>query len=300
LVLSDANFVIFCRYNHLSLGLFLFSFTCFVSNFLKLGSVFFVLAVHYKQIELYHALPVAVYLLSRTYTELFPSSAIKSYCAWLRQLLVLFTCVSCTMFVLWFPFIYTRSDLFQILRRIFPFYRGLFEDKVANLWCSLNVLIKLKKNFEILFLLRISAVAVLVTNIPCLLSLYYRPTVLNFKYSLLASSLSFFLFSFQVHEKSILFVALPSLLLWQENPVLVSWLLIISNVRSVNRLAVHGSCLASLLLCLASLVVRPPARYPHIFSLLTAVYCFFHFMLFFLYVNFHMLRLTFKSVRKTV
>ncbi|MCP9261735.1 hypothetical protein DINM_005067 [Dirofilaria immitis] len=47
--------------------------------------------------ELYHALPIAIYLLSKS----FPSDNRLS--------------------------ITQRSDLIQILRRIFPFYRGIFE-----------------------------------------------------------------------------------------------------------------------------------------------------------------------------
>lgn len=55
------------RYNHISLGLFLFSFVCFVSSFLKLGSVLFVLALNFKQMELYHSLPIAIYLISKSF-----------------------------------------------------------------------------------------------------------------------------------------------------------------------------------------------------------------------------------------
>ncbi|VDK70200.1 unnamed protein product [Litomosoides sigmodontis] len=317
------------QYNHLSLGLFLFSFACFVSSFFKLGSAFFVLALSFKQMELYHALPIATYLLSKSFPNDDRSSAIQRYLSWIKQLFVLFITVVVTIGFIWLPFFITRSDLIQILHRIFPFYRGIFEDKVANFWCSINIFYKLKENFEILALLRMSTVMVLVTNVPWLLCLFYYPTVINFKYGLLASSLSFFLFSFQVHEKSILLVAVPAILLWNESPVLVSWLLVISNISlyplcikdgnavhlalfifyyvisypsfsklSVfKRMAVHASCLASLMLCLANLLFTPPARFPHIFSLLIAVYCFIHFIAFFLYITLIALRLRFQKLK---
>ncbi|OZC12026.1 hypothetical protein X798_01207 [Onchocerca flexuosa] len=225
LVMDSGHF----QYNHVSLGLFLFSFACFVSSFLKLGSVFFVLALNFKQMELYHALPIAIYLLSRSFPSKNQLSTSQRYLSWAKQLFVLFITVTITFLFVWLPFLVTKSDLIQILHRIFPFYRGIFEDKVANFWCAVNTLYKLKSNFEIMVLLRVSTIAVFVTNIPCLLCLFYRPTVTNFKYGLLASSLSFFLFSFQVHEKSILLVAVPAILLWNENPVFITWLLIISN-----------------------------------------------------------------------
>lgn len=278
--------------------------------------------------ELYHALPVAIYLLSESFSSDNRLSMSQRYFCWAEQLLILFITVIVTILFVCFPFLITRSDLMQILYRIFPFYRGIFEDKVANFWCSINVFYKLKDNFETVFLLRISTIMVLITNIPWSVCLFCHPTMTNFKYCLLASSLSFFLFSFQVHEKSILLVALPAILLWNENPVLVSWLLIISNtslyplcIKDGNaihlalfifyyiityssfsklsmfmQLVVHGSCLASLALCLASLLFAPPARFPHIFSLLIAVYCFLHFITFFLYINLVTLRFRFKKL----
>lgn len=50
------------RYNHIALGLFLLAILLFSMDRLALGSLSFVLAVHFKQMELYHALPIAVYL----------------------------------------------------------------------------------------------------------------------------------------------------------------------------------------------------------------------------------------------
>uniref|UniRef100_A0AAF5RW64 Alpha-1,3-glucosyltransferase n=1 Tax=Wuchereria bancrofti TaxID=6293 RepID=A0AAF5RW64_WUCBA len=325
LVMDNGHF----QYNHISLGLFLFSFSCFVSNFFKLGSMLFVLSLSFKQMELYHALPVAIYLLSQSFSSDNRLSMSQRYFCWAEQLFILFITVIVTILFVCFPFLVTRSDLMQILHRIFPFYRGIFEDKVANFWCFLNVFYKLKDNFETGVLLRISTIIVLVTNIPWLVCLFCHPTMTNFKYCLLTSSLSFFLFSFQVHEKSILLVALPAILLWNESPVLVSWLLIISNtslyplcIKDGNaihlalfifyyiityssfsklsmfmQLVIHGSCLASLTFCLASLLFAPPARFPHIFSLLIAVYCFLHFITFFLYINLITLRFTFKKLK---
>ncbi|VDN95162.1 unnamed protein product [Brugia pahangi] len=274
LVVDSGHF----QYNHVSLGLFLFSFACFVSSFLKLGSMLFVLSLSFKQMELYHALPVAIYLLSESFS---------------KQLLILFITVIVTILFVCFPFLITRSDLMQILYRIFPFYRGIFEDKVANFWYPFLIFAFL--NFILLDFLLVVINLVLITNIPWSVCLFCHPTRTNFKYCLLASSLSFFLFSFQVHEKSILLVALPAILLWNENPVLVSWLLIISNIR-LYIFAVVLTPIEFDTLCLASLLFAPPARFPHIFSLLIAVYCFLHFITFFLYINLVTLLFRFKKL----
>jgi hypothetical protein len=37
----------------------------------------------------------------------------------------------------------------QVLHRVFPFYRGLFEDKVDNVWCALDMLLKLRANLQL-------------------------------------------------------------------------------------------------------------------------------------------------------
>ena len=35
----------------------------------------------------------------------------------------------------WLPFLTSLDQAKQVLHRLFPFARGLFEDKVANFWC---------------------------------------------------------------------------------------------------------------------------------------------------------------------
>ncbi len=37
----------------------------------------------------------------------------------------------------------------QVLHRVFPFYRGLLEDKVGNVWCTLDMLLKLRANLQL-------------------------------------------------------------------------------------------------------------------------------------------------------
>ena len=147
---------------------------------------------------------------------------------------------------------------------MFPFNRGLFEDKVANFWCASNVLIKWKK---LLLPERLPKLATLLTLVGFLPSLSHMliiswglreshppgkqgsdsssisptsqplqsstqplhspislphvthssvvtpPTSNLLPYALFNSSMAFFLFSFQVHEKSILLPLMPLTLL---------------------------------------------------------------------------------------
>lgn len=79
-----------------------------------------------------------------------------------------------------------------------------FKDKVANVWCSLSVLVKLKQMFTIDMLSKISLLVTALLNLPSGLDLLFRPGKARFLLAIVNSSLVFFLFSFQVHEKSIL------------------------------------------------------------------------------------------------
>jgi alpha-1,3-glucosyltransferase len=53
------------QYNSISLGLALISFVMATQqNYILLSAIFFTLSLNYKQMELYHAVPIFVYLLS--------------------------------------------------------------------------------------------------------------------------------------------------------------------------------------------------------------------------------------------
>ncbi|QSS60281.1 glucosyltransferase [Histoplasma capsulatum] len=104
-------------------------------------------------------------------------------------------------------------QLAQAIHRIFPFARGLFEDKVANFWCTIHTFYKLNR-FPSALLQRASLGAtILMISTPCtLIALYPRPTLLL--PALASTAWGFFLCSFQVHEKSILLPLLPMTLLF--------------------------------------------------------------------------------------
>jgi alpha-1,3-glucosyltransferase len=121
------------------------------------------------------------------------------------------------------------------ITRIFPFDRGLFEDKVANFWFASNVMIKWRLLFDRGALVKLSALMTAVGFTPAVVGLIGgglrarpsvgkrttaesaadapTPTLPLLPYALLTSSLSFFLFSFQVHEKTIVLPLLPMTML---------------------------------------------------------------------------------------
>ncbi|CAJ0761694.1 2369_t:CDS:2, partial [Entrophospora sp. SA101] len=123
-----------------------------------------------------------------------------------------------TFSVMFFPFLDSLDQITQVIWRIFPLYRGLYEDKVANIWCSINVIIKLRELFEIYVLTKLSLLTTLIAILPTCFYIGITTDKHQLVYSLANCSLAFFLFSFQVHEKSILLPALPITLLIMDEP----------------------------------------------------------------------------------
>lgn len=76
--------------------------------------------------------------------------------------------------------------------------------------------------------------------LPSSVSLLFRPKKKQFLYALVNSSLAFFLFSFQVHEKSILIAAIPAILVFPMDPFMVFWFLQVSTFSMFPLLVKDG------------------------------------------------------------
>ena len=227
------------QYNCVSLGFFVFavSFVCLKRYIL--ASVFFCLALNYKQMELFHAFPFFLYLLSMCIPK--PGSSIFSSCV---SLVKISATVAVTFVIIWFPFLFNAKDVLQVMHRLFPIARGVFEDKVANVWCALNVFYKLKTAYCDSEMLRMCTATTLVSILPSSIDLFVRPNVIKFIPSLINSSLAFFLFGFQVHEKSVLLVAVPVALYLPNSPIACFWFLIVSTFSMLPLLSSEGLVIA--------------------------------------------------------
>ncbi|CAF5208328.1 unnamed protein product, partial [Rotaria magnacalcarata] len=138
------------------------------------SAFFFTLSLNYKQMELYHAVPIFVYLLS---AYCFEQRKIK-----LKTFLSLGTIVILTFFIIWVPVL--KHDPIAVLKRLFPFERGLYEDKVANFWCTINLVVKLRSKFTHEALAKICLLTTSLSILPSCFMLFRRPTVRNFYISL--------------------------------------------------------------------------------------------------------------------
>ncbi|XP_023944825.2 dolichyl pyrophosphate Man9GlcNAc2 alpha-1,3-glucosyltransferase [Bicyclus anynana] len=226
------------QYNCVSLGLFLWA-TFFIVAIEKdvMATALFVLALNYKQMELYHALAFFIYLLRKC----FMSTSNKGRKAHiLRRFVKLAFTVVGTFVIVWYPLLHSWDGVLQILHRLFPVKRGVFEDKVANVWCSANVFIKLKYVYNNEEMVQTCLLSTLVACLPSCLDFFFRINRKKFILCLVNVSLAFFLFSYQVHEKSILLVAVPVTLYLPEDPFMSFWFLLVSTFSMLPLLLKDG------------------------------------------------------------
>lgn len=231
------------QYNTVMLGFVLASMSSMLAERYKWAAVFFVAALGFKQMALYYAFSVFSYLLGRCIsTGLNPTRLVGITLVTIASFAVLL--LPLVLGVLYdqqngitsrpdldgprpplplFQFLtkYVGTDSFyypvveqlvQMIHRIFPFSRGLFEDKVANFWCALNVVIKLRK-YPTDLLQKSALGATILSILPPNIILFLRPRKSMLPLAFAATAWGFFLFSYQVHEKSVLLPLMPMTLL---------------------------------------------------------------------------------------
>ncbi|OEL31343.1 putative dolichyl pyrophosphate Man9GlcNAc2 alpha-1,3-glucosyltransferase [Dichanthelium oligosanthes] len=298
-----------------SLGLTLGAIAGVLSRNDLFAAALFTLAINHKQMSLYFAPAFFSHLLGKCLKRKYP----------IAEVMKLAFVVLGTFALVWWPFLHSYEAALQVISRLAPFERGIYEDYVANFWCSTSVFIKWKRLFVIKPLKLMSLSATILAFLPSFVHQVKSPSNLGFLYSLMNSSFSFYLFSYQVHEKSILLPLLPASLLALKEPQMYGWFvyfalfsmypLICRDQLLLQYIAIlglffliyyspggsHGkrlniSCrakvvlslpfLCSFLLHFTYLQIEPPKRYPFLFDALIMFICFSQFVLLTLYTNY--------------
>ena len=185
---------------------------------------------------LYYAPAIFFYLLGRCFAD-------KQHL--LQRFMTLGIIVVVTFGMLWWPFLLygppdtTPSQRFlHVLKRIFPFQRGLFEGKVSNLWCALSV-----RPFSIRERLPndIQPLVALFMTVLLIVPACYKSFCIGKRgngnaddqrlllWAMASTGLAFFLASFQVHEKSLLMALAPISLLYWNDIAFVQWFSVMST-----------------------------------------------------------------------
>ena len=226
------------QYNTVMLGLVLASVSSIFSERYLWSCVFFVAALSYKQMALYFAPAMFAYLLGVCVApEVRPLRLFGVGTATIMSFAIVFAPMLLGTFydnyrginpplsisdrkvnpllelltphtdpsARFYPLL---LQLTQIIHRVFPFARGLFEDKVANLWGCIHILHKLHK-YPIPLLQRTSLSATIMAILASCMLIASFPRRDLLPWALASSAWGFFLCSFQVHEKSVLLPLLP-------------------------------------------------------------------------------------------
>lgn len=191
------------QYNCVMLGLFVISLIFLINNNFEASIIFITMAINFKITALYYAFPYLIYCLYYTYKNY---SLYKGMLKLFKYSIVFIL----TIIIIWMPWIY-YNNYNSVINRIFPLWRGVFEDKVASFWCTFNIFKKIN-TFKQNYLLFLSTSLTLIFCFPSLLIFKLDINSKEFKYyrnkmiiiSIFTCSMSFFMFSFHVHEKTIM------------------------------------------------------------------------------------------------
>lgn len=210
------------QYNCVMLGLTVYAINSLLEEYYAAAAVCFVLSICFKQMALYYAPIFFAYLLSKSlFSPRFNFPRLLSIAI---ATISSFAAIYAPLYILGGGL----RNVIQSVHRIFPFARGIFEDKVANFWCVTNIFFKYKYLFTQQELQLYSLIATTVGFLPAVIIILLHPKKHVILYALAACSMSFYLFSFQVHEKTILVPLLPITLLYTSSNwdvlSLVNWI----------------------------------------------------------------------------
>jgi len=177
----------------------------------------------------------------------------------ITRLLTISAAVVVTFGIIWAPFIFTGTAL-EVLKRIFPFNRGIYEDKVSNFWYVGSFALKFKTMFSQERLVQFSLIATLLASLPSWFMLLCQgrnteQRMMNFKLALFNTSMAFYLFSYMVHEKSILFPLTALLLVSAHYPEFVWYFTGVASFSLVPLLKKDGLFPAYVALLLQSFLI---------------------------------------------
>ncbi|ETO11761.1 dolichyl pyrophosphate Man9GlcNAc2 alpha-1,3-glucosyltransferase [Reticulomyxa filosa] len=243
------------QYNSVCLGLILWSINCMLLDYHLLGCVLFVCALSFKVMALYFAIPFFCYCIGDLLKRQKNGKEIVLHVI-MYGVTVIASCA-----IVFSPWLLlgdneSNSGVKQVLHRMFPLGRGLFEDKVANAWCATNIAMKWREILGNQNMAYISAIVTFLVCLPSSIALLKHTTKKHFIYCLSSCGLAFFLFSYQaiasificiyihiyiyVHEKNVLFPMLPITLLVLETPYFVLGLTCIATFSMLPLLEKDG------------------------------------------------------------
>ena len=202
------------QYNNVMHGFFVLAlYFLYTENYI-FAIIFYSFCVNFKQMGLYYALPFPLYVIKKMFlskpknNEKTNNIIVSIIYIGIYGIITLITNV-----IIYLPWLKAKK-INDVFSRIFPVRRGIFEDKVATFWCTINIVFKLNQHFKTEHLIKL---ALILTIIGCLIPIYAIFTCEKLTKKICTQcffivSFAFYLFSFHVHEKTIIVPFLAYLL----------------------------------------------------------------------------------------
>ena len=192
------------QFNNVMHGFFIFAVYFLYKNKFIFAIIFYSMCINFKQMGMYYAIPFPIYVI-RYLTK---KDFVNNFISFLLYGIVTIS----SLCLIWSPWLFYQNYQ-NVLQRIFPIWRGIFEDKVATFWCVLNIVYKLSKLSQGLLIKCSLLLTVMSTIIPIICMLFgnnFSRQIFNLSFFIV--SFGFYLFSFHVHEKTIIVPYLAYLL----------------------------------------------------------------------------------------
>lgn len=213
------------QYNNFTMALFLFSVcSLFLGNHEAVAAALYCAAIFFKQTTIYYTLAIFSWLLGRT-IFLWRSAQKRQAAILTLKVLTSITIVTLATFLPWMT---SANQIKTVLLRLVPLSRGLYEDKVANMWCTLSPVLKVHMLFTQPQLFFLCASLTFLASLPFCIALVIKPTAKRLLLSCSGCALSAFLFSYQVHEKQILLPLVPLLFLHPHLPFISTYMSLVT------------------------------------------------------------------------
>ncbi len=220
------------QYNAVSLGLCVGALALYTKGRDVAAAVAFCGAVYFKHLCLYFALALLAHHVAQMGRK-----GVRGGVWYAVKVLGAIGGVTVVTFA---PWITSWERMVEVGRRLFPVGRGIYEDKVANFWCSISVLVKVQRLWEKETLVLVCALVTVLFSLPFCAAMFGRRREEEFVLACAGCALAAFLFSFQVHEKQVLLPLVALALVHDSYPRMTLWMSMAASMSLFPLLVREG------------------------------------------------------------
>jgi alpha-1,3-glucosyltransferase len=201
------------QYNNVMHGFFVLALFFLYTEKYILAIIFYSFCINFKQMGLYYAIPFPLYVIKKLFFSKSKKNENNNILISIIYVGLYGIVTLITNVIIYLPWL-KNNKMNDVFSRIFPVRRGIYEDKVATFWCTLNIFYKLNNHFNNSVLIKLALVFTIIGCLVPILAIFRSKKITKkiCTQCFFIVSFSFYLFSFHVHEKTIIVPFLAYLL----------------------------------------------------------------------------------------